>query len=124
MAALTGIAKYSGVVTATLFGASIVLFSLSFLALVLADDCKDGALAYYGCTWRGADVSREITLLSWIARWTLLFFLASGLTWLTSKAFLEWRDPEYSFVRWWLLLFAVIVFFALFAHRIVYWLAS
>ncbi|MDJ0926211.1 MAG: hypothetical protein QNJ73_01065 [Gammaproteobacteria bacterium] len=124
MAALARITKYCGVATAALLGASIVLFGLLLLALGLADDCQEGALSYSGCTWRGADVSREITLLSWVAILTFLLFLASGLIWLTSKVFLEWRDPERSFARWWLLLFAVIVLLAIFADRIVFWFAS
>ncbi len=118
MATPDRITKYCGVVTFVLGAVWVLLSGLLILALGLADGCQDGSLKYFGCTWRGVDISLEVTLLGWYAYWFFFLFLTAGLTWLSFKAVFGWRDPEYAFLRWWLLLIAGILLFATFAGQI------
>ena len=60
---------------------SFALFVILFLADLcvhwfLITDCVGGSFGYDGCTYRGEDVSGELTAMSMVP---MLFFVASGI---------------------------------------------
>lgn len=124
MRVLAGITRYAGVATSALLGTWIVLLVLFLVVTYFTESCHKVTLTYRDCFWRGTDVSYEVNMLAWTGVKTYMAFLASGMFWLTSKCLTEWRNPEYTFARWWLVLFAVFYLFVVTAPRFTSWLAA